>query len=127
MKTSSIRRLSAQIRSLEQRIEELRSSAEKCTGVLDDMPRAAHAGDRVSEAAVKLVTLQNEYANKKIALEHVRDELIDKLTPTEAEIVELRDIDGLGWDDIAKKTAYCERQCRRLHRSATQKMSDNVR
>lgn len=122
MKTSNIRRLSAQIKALEQRIDELRASAERCTGTIDDMPHGTHRSDRVSEAAVKLVTLQCEYADRKIQLERLRDELIDNLTPTEAEIIELRDLEGLRWLQVAFKVGKEESYCRKIYRRAIKKL-----
>lgn len=123
---SEIRRLSAQIKNLEQRIEELRAAAEKCTGVIDDMPKAQQTGDRVADATVKLVMAQHAYADAKLALERQRDILIDVLDPTEVEVVELRDIKGLSWRQISLMTNLSDRQCLRKYKSALQKMSHNV-
>lgn len=118
---SEIRRLSAQIKNLEQRIEELRTAAEKCTGVIDDMPKAQQTGDRVADAAVKLVMAQHAYADAKLALERQRDILIDILDPTEAEVVELRDIKGLKWVQVAFIVGKEESNCRKIYRRALKK------
>lgn len=119
---SDIRRLSAQIKSLERRIEGLRTAAEKCTGVMNDMPRSTQQTDKTCNAVTELVELQYKYAMKRLELERIRDVMMDRLTPTEAEIVELRDIEQLNWIQISYKVNMNERWCRRLYKKALEKM-----
>lgn len=119
---SDIRRLSAQIKSLERRIEGLRTAAEKCTGVINDMPRSTQQTDKTCNAVTELVELQYKYAKKRLELERIRDVMMDRLTPTEAEIVELRDIEQLGWIQIAFKVNMSESRCRNLYNRALKKI-----
>ena len=44
--------------------------------------------------------------------------------PVEREIVRMRYIDGLGWDKVADKAGYEERQCYRIHNKALAKLAD---
>ena len=118
---SDIRRLSAQIKSLERRIEGLRTAAEKCTGVMNDMPRSTQQTDKTCNAVTELVELQYKYAMKRLDLERIRDVMMDRLTPTEAEIVELRDIAQLSWIQIAFKVGREESNCRKIYRRALKK------
>lgn len=119
---SDIRRLSAQIKSLERRIEGLRTAAEKCTGVMNDMPRSTQQTDKTCNAVTELVELQYKYARKMLELERIRDVMMDRLTPTEAEIVEFRDIAQLSWIQIAFKVGREESNCRKIYRRALKKI-----
>lgn len=119
---SDIRRLSAQIKSLERRIEGLRTAAEKCTGAMNDMPRSTQQTDKTCNAVTELVELQYKYARKRLELECIRDVMMDRLTPTEAEIVELRDIEQLNWIQISFKVNMTDRWCRELYTRALKKM-----
>lgn len=119
---SVIRRLSAQIKSLERRIEGLRTAAEKCTGVMNDMPRSTRQTDKTCNAVTELIELQYKYARKRLELERIRDVMMDRLTPTEAEIVELRDIEQLNWVQISFRVNISESWCRKLYSRALEKM-----
>ena len=90
--------------------------------VLDGMPRAeGRSFDHVSELALRLIDMQKIIDQRLDLLIDTRMEiegLFDRISSDERNLLRLRYIDGLGWEDISDKMAFSLQWLHILHRRA---------
>jgi RNA polymerase sigma factor (sigma-70 family) len=113
---------------LEEKLEELESAmTSPRIQKLDGMPQGQHQGGSLMEALVEQhLALKNVYANK---LRELNDTLLDIETaiesltdPTERNLMRLRYIDGLKWEEITLTIGYSWQQTHRIHARALEKL-----
>ena len=122
------RDIRSRIDSIDERIARLRSQSERLGRPLTGLP-GSDSGDHLAEYAAKLDELERQRAAQVIALEeHLRtcDEWIAMLPTQQAKVMRLYYVDGLNWMQVAEKTHYSTRHCRRINSAVLEKMSDNV-
>ena len=113
----NVRRQKLRVESLQERIERLRSRAEYTQQQLGECGRSDPTRDRLAEYVAELDELERQLTGEMIALEKqlvTMDAELAKLPENQEKVLRLRYIAGLGWDKVAKKARYCERQCMRL-------------
>lgn len=112
-------KLNTRIKAKQERIEELRTIAEKSTQTLSAMPKGTNTGSRMEEIVSRIDILQRE----------IEDDLFDLLAlqasimavvreipePDSALVLELRYLCYKSWQDIADEMHYEVRQIYRLH------------
>lgn len=114
------RRKKQRIEALCERIARLRSCAEYTSRQLTERQAHDPTRDRLAEYVAELDELERKLAAEVIALEKrlcALDAALGELPPHHEQILRLRYCDGLSWAEVAKKTHYCERQCKRIGRA----------
>ncbi|MDR1320936.1 MAG: hypothetical protein LBK56_05870 [Gracilibacteraceae bacterium] len=103
-------------------LAELRSRAEKMTGVITGMPGAAPMPDHIGAIVAKM-----EHIKQRIATYVARQEAIEKAVETlperEQHLIRERYLRGKSWDDIAKAMHYSHKHLHRLHSAALQMLA----
>ena len=96
--------------------------------VLDGMPRAeGRHCDHVSSLAARLIDMQKIIDQRLDLLIDTRmgiESLFDGLSPDERNLLHLRYIDGLGWEDISDKMAFSLQWLHILHRRTLKKAEE---
>ncbi len=111
------RRKKIRIEALCERIARLRSCAECTSRQLTERQTHDPTRDRLAEYVAELDELERKLTAEVIALEKrlcSLDTALTKLPPHHEQILRLRYCDGLPWAEVAKRTHYCERQCKRV-------------
>lgn len=115
-----------EIIKLNEEIATISNMAFKITSSLSDMPKANSSEDKLQVAVEKLVSLQNNLADKILENINFRihiDNIIDKLAEKRLRLLmRYRYIDGLTWENIAVKLNYDYRWVLRLHGIALSKL-----
>ena len=85
----------------------------------DGMPHSKTCSDRVADAAVKLIELQQLIDENLDCLIDSRKEIegfLEPLSPEERSLLRLRYIDGLNWQEISDKLNYTYQWVHVLHK-----------
>lgn len=112
-------KLNTRIKAKQERIEELRTIAEKSTQTLSAMPKGTNTGSRMEEIVARIDILQRE----------IEDDLFDLLAlqasimrvvrevnePDAALVLELRYLCYKSWPEVAEEMHYELRQVYRIH------------
>lgn len=100
-------------------VTKLRSLAEKVTQSFSGAPAGGEASSRVELAAAKIVDLEKEVGRGIDNLEKVRcqvEKAINTLqNPNQRDVLKLRYLNGMKWEQIAVKLNYNYRWVLRLH------------
>ena len=108
------------IREMQQRAQRYRELAMRSTSAM----QAVRAGGTTARSKVEDGTCAfldisediEEQAQKLREIIRQTSEIIDRLSdPMEREVLELRYLSGLRWEEIGRKMNYDERQVRRIH------------
>lgn len=113
------------IRSIEESIERLRSDMERITQVLSHAPAHAESRDKLAYQIQRMQELEAARAHEVADMEEHIDRCRTWLTTIpeqQAKILEFRYMDGLEWEDVAKKARYSESHCYKIHKRAVEKM-----
>lgn len=112
-------KLNTRIKAKQERIEELRTIAEKSTQTLSAMPKGTNTGSRMEEIVARIDILQREIEDDlfdllalKASIERV---VRDVPEPDAALVLELRYLLYKPWREIAEEMHYDVRQVYRLH------------
>ena len=111
------RRKKMRIEALGERIGRLRSCAEYTGRQLGQRQTNDPTHDRLAEYVAELDELERKLTAEVIALERrltSLDAALGALPPNHEQILRLRYCDGLPWAEVARRTNYCERQCKRV-------------
>ena len=114
-----------EIRQLERELEVWRSRAEKIT------PGGGEGGggrsDRIQNAVGMLVELQEKLADQLAALARMREEIVREIDRVEElrlrQILRMRYIDGMKWEEIAVAQRIDYRWLLRLHGRALDRLT----
>ena len=120
---SKCKSLARLVESKGETILRLRATMERVTPRYTETPsKGGPATDHLAESMAQLEELEASYFEERSAfMDHVMivEEAISAVAdPAQQQILRLRYIDGLVWDDIASRVGYEERQCRRIHTTA---------
>jgi DNA-directed RNA polymerase specialized sigma24 family protein len=105
------------IEALCERIARLRACAEHTGRQLGERCSHDPTRDRLAEYVAELDGLERSLTAEVIALEkrlRSLDAALNELPPHHGQILRLRYCEGLPWAEVAKRTHYCERQCKRV-------------
>ncbi len=116
--------LAREARDRQERMERLRSMAERATSAPHHAPGMAtpESPDRIGDWVHRLDEAQracDEFCRG--VSEHVLEVKLafwEIHNEDQQEVLELRYIEGLTWDEISDKTHFSERWCRHLHENA---------
>lgn len=120
---SSVYYISKEIEEIEDEIEKLRTTAEKITSVITDMPRGGGVTDKLTDTVAQIADYQTELAdalirkaNEQIKISKYIEEIEDITTRL---IFRLRFLSLLQWTEIAFRVggnnteASCKMMCYR--------------
>jgi len=111
------RRRKLRIEALSERIARLRACAEYTSRQMAERQSQDPTRDRLAEYVAELDELERKLTAEVIALEKrlcSLDAALSLLPSAHEQILRLRYCDGLPWAEVAKRTHYCERQCKRV-------------
>lgn len=115
-----------EVDKLRERIEVLCSAVECVTRAPSGMPRSQGVMDKLAEYVVRKELLQQRLMCRIVDLEERRavvEDALDALPHRQQLILRLRYIEGVRtWREVARIVHYEERQCRRLHRAALDRL-----
>ena len=113
----NVRRQKLRVEALQERIERLRSRAEYTQQQLGEYGRSDPTRDRLAEYVAELDELERQLTGEMIALEKQLvfvDAELAKLPENQEKVLRLRYVEGLGWEQVARKVGYSTRQCTRI-------------
>lgn len=121
------RRETERIRSLDESIARLEAEIGSITVNMSGMPRGTGTSDKTASLAIRLADkkIQREEMKAKAVLisEEIADSIHAVEDPDQAQLLYLRYIDGLPWDEIAKRMNFSEGHVRGwLHSEALRKI-----
>lgn len=112
-------KLNIRIKAKQERIEELRTIAEKSTQTLSAMPKGTSTGSRMEEIVARIDILQREIEDDLFDLLALKAEIAhvvrDVPDPEAALVLELRYLCYKPWREIAAEMHYSERQVFYIH------------
>jgi len=111
------RRRKLRVEALSERIARLRACAEYTGRQMAERQSHDPTRDKLAEYVAELDGLERKLAAEVIALEKQLQSLdaeLEKLPANHEQVLRLRYCDGLPWAEVAKRTHYCERQCKRV-------------
>ncbi|MEL7609478.1 MAG: hypothetical protein AAGU74_08215 [Bacillota bacterium] len=119
------RDIRGQIESLDERIERLRSQAERTVRQLSLAPGGGRGDDHLAVYAARLEELERQLAARRIELEERRQACemwIAELPVQQAKIMRMRYVDGVKtWGEVAQRAHYSYRHCTKIHAAALKK------
>ncbi len=118
-----------ELRQLERLMERLRQQMSAPTiPILSDMPKGNRAEQDIYAAYVArldgLMRLYNEIWDKQIAVQQNIEYAIDGLPPVERQLIRLRYIDGLEWEQICVDMHFSWGSVHGHHRAALEKLAE---
>lgn len=117
------------IASIDESIIRLRSEMERVTQVLSHAP--AHSGnrDKMAEQMRRLEELETARAREVADLEEHIDQCriwLSNIPEQQAQIMQYKYLDGLSWNEVARKAHYSVGHCTKIHTAAKKKMRNNA-
>lgn len=110
-----VKRLKFQIKLLNEKIKELKSSLEIQGIRYSDLPKVEGFKSNITELQIeRLLELQTKKYHLQIKIDDILEEL-SKLPELSYKVIYYRHIDGLRWIDISKKIGYSISQCHRFY------------
>lgn len=113
------------IQSKREEIMQLQSDMQRMTSLLSLAPRGKTVRqDTLTDQMAELLSLEKQLSVQLLA--HKREvakieEWMERLSDSEAIIIRLRYIDGLSWDQVARKSGYSDKQVYWIRRQALKK------
>lgn len=95
-------------------------------GVKSDLADVVAAHERLAADYGALVVKIEREINDLLRLRNTMEELVAQLSPLQEKIIGYRYIDGHGWQWIAMKMNYDERQARRIETQAVDFIAERV-
>jgi len=113
------------IKYLEDKLEELKTTATNTNTKLSDMPKGSPSKDSLANIVCKIVEVQ-EKINKEVEKGYQKMKEIEKsiegLDEREKRLIRLRYIQGLKWEKICVEMNYSWRQIHYIHRETLEKL-----
>lgn len=120
-----------ELQALTERIVRVRSQADRVTATLTGQPGApaGHcSGDNLQRCIDMLDELERRYVDRlreTIRMLTSIEDGIDALTDERyRQVLRMRYIDGLGWEEIAERVGYTKRQITNIHGAALAAIKD---
>ena len=114
-KLDEAKRLKFQIKLLDEKIKELKSSLDVQGMRYSDFPKIEGFKNNLIELQIeRLIELETKKYSLQMRIDEVLDEL-SKLPELSYKVVYYRDFVGLRWIDISRKIGYSVSQCHRFY------------
>lgn len=111
--------LNKRIQLLDEEIAEVEEEQDKCTAELDGMPRGTAQSDKVGELATTLADLKWDLVDLRNEAWKTRARILHTIVSVDDEdyqqVLKLRYIKGMHWNDIADTMYYTRRWVTTLH------------
>lgn len=111
--------LEKRIQLLDEEIAEVEEEQDKCTAELDGMPRGTAQSDKVGELATTLADLKWDLVDLRNEAWKTRARILHTIVSVDDEdyqqLLKLRYIEGMHWNDIADTMYYTRRWVTTLH------------
>ena len=123
------REIRGEIETIKERIDRLRSQAERMSRPLSLAPGGGQADDALAVYAARLDELERQLAEKVIKLEEqlqACEDWICTLPAQQAKVMRLRYIEGLRWRQVARRAHYSRQHCTKIHKAVLEKMRTNA-
>lgn len=108
-----------------ERLERMRSIAEKTTGTMQDGSRGTATQDHMADTVAKAVDLADKLRTRIVeheAMIQAVEHEVDLLPPNFRDVIRYRDFEGLTWRKVAERMNYEERQCRRIYQTMKERI-----
>lgn len=103
------------VNRLGENIERMRSTLERATAASDrNGGRSTVETDPMSARVAELIDLEAEWFDSMLAIEKrsiVAEGCLGCLTSQQREVVHWRYIEGMGWEEVSRRTHYSRRHC----------------
>lgn len=126
------RRVTRRVNQIDEEIQRLRAERDSITVKADGMPSGSGISDRVARLAVKIADKETEYIARREELLQMRTEVVETILAVaddkQSQLLYLRYIKGMKWEEIADEMGYYLRHIHRIHGHAlpaVQKIIDN--
>ena len=115
--------LSTRLKTKRQQAAELRNSIAGISGIdYTGIKVQTTPTPKMQEAIDRLISLEERIAQEILEMEQKKEKIVSQINrlkiPVHIQILKLRYIDFLSWDEIADQTKYSPRQVYRLHGKA---------
>lgn len=113
-----IRSQRQRVKSLQERIDRLRSGAEYPLRMLGEICGKGETSDKLAEDIAKIIDLERELAFEILTLESRTDDIereLMKLPENQERVLRLRYCEGLPWKRVAREAGYCMSHCKNLN------------
>lgn len=111
--------LEKRIQLLDEEIAEVEEEQDKCTAELDGMPHGTGLSDKVGELATTLADLKWDLVDLRNEAWKTRARILHTIVSVDDEdyqqLLKLRYIEGMHWNDIADTMYYTRRWVTTLH------------
>ena len=115
----SYRRMAEKLKQIEDDIDHMKLERDSIQIRADGMPASSGISDRVATLAAKIVDMENDYLGKREDLlrhrAEIREVILSVPDDRQSEVLDLRYIQGLKWEEIADRMAYYPRHVQRIH------------
>lgn len=113
------RRATRRVDQIDEEIHRLRAERDSITVKADGMPSGSGISDRVARLAVKIADKETEYIARREELLQMRTEVVETILAVaddkQSQLLYLRYIKGMKWEEIADIMGFGERQIYRFH------------
>jgi len=114
-KLEEVKKLKFQIKLLDEKIQELKSSLDVQGMRYSDLPKIEGFKNNLIELQIeRLLELQTKKYHLQMKIDDILEEL-SKLPELSYKVIYYRHVDGLRWIDISKKIGYSVAQCHRFY------------
>ncbi len=114
-KLDEVRKFKFQIKLLDKKIKELKSSLEVQGIRYSDLPKSKSFKNNLIELQIeRLIELETKKYHLKVKIDDILEEL-SQLPELSYKVVYYRHVDGLRWIDISRKIGYSVSQCHRFY------------
>jgi len=115
------------IEHIEDELQRIRDTVDAKSVIISDMPKGSDMRDKMLEAITSIIELEykmiqqlGECSRKRMEIESA----INKLPQREQQLIRLRYVDGLAWENICVEMSYAWRQIHRIHNTALKCLSE---
>lgn len=120
---SQIYLLSVRVRTKRQQAAELRNSIAGISGIdYSGIKVQTTPSPKMQESIDRLISLEEKIAKEILEMEQKKEKIVSQInrlrSPLHIQILKMRYLDFLGWEEIAEQTKYSTRQVYRLHENA---------
>jgi DNA-directed RNA polymerase specialized sigma24 family protein len=109
------------IEHIEDELQRIRDTVDAKSVIISDMPKGSDMRDKMLEAITSIIELEykmiqqlGECSRKRMEIESA----INKLPQREQQLIRLRYVDGLAWENICVEMSYSWQQTHNIHNKA---------
>lgn len=121
--------LQRSIEARENTLIRMRSLAEQTTQLLSLAPAHSGEADKLAAQVAEIVDFETEVTAAKLDAERRLDQIerwLLSLPEQQERVMRAKYVERAKWGEVAKRTGYVVRHCKRIHKAVLEKMSLNV-